>query len=111
MIPVIFVFSIFSSMKSAIHITLLLLWICALTVPSFLTVLNRDDNPELVINLNEEEPQEEAKNDVEEKQLIEHPSHLLLLPHLKKVTASDYCIISSSNLMNEIVLPPPETLV
>jgi len=98
-------------MKTAIRITLLSFWICTLTVPSFVTILNSNDDPILVINLNEEEQQEQLKKDIEEKQITYYASSIMPNAQLKKTADADHYLISTSNMMTEIVLPPPELAI
>ncbi len=99
-------------MKSAIHIALLSLWICALAVPSVVTLLNSDENPVFVMNLNEEEQQEQGKKNVEEKQIANNCSiSLAVIAQLENSGATDFYLISASGRMTEIIIPPPEAVI
>jgi hypothetical protein len=95
-------------MKSAIQVILLTLWICALAVPSVVTVLNSGEKPVMVMNLNEEEQQESISWDAEKKDLLRQSLfsiYLLQLENAAIVPASHKAI---SDPLFEISLPPPE---
>ena len=96
-------------MKTAVRITLLSLWICALTVPSLVTVINSSDDPVLVINLNEEEQQELGKKDISEEKIISHGYYSGLVAwYQKKNLFTGYHFFGISNHYQDISLPPPE---
>lgn len=92
------------------RITILLLWLFAVTAPSIITLCDID-NPIVVTNLNEEEQQESGKKSMgEEKFVKENFLDFTLIPLTKKLLVNNFLILGSFNLSFEILSPPPELL-
>lgn len=92
------------------RITILLLWLFAVTAPSIITLCDID-NPIVVTNLNEEEQQESGKKSMgEEKFVKENFLDFTLIPLTKKLLVNNFLILGSFNLSFEILSPPPEHL-
>lgn len=92
------------------RITILLLWLFAVTAPSIITLCDID-NPIVVTNLNEEEQQESGKKSMgEEKFVKENFLDFTLIPLTKKLSVNNFLILRSFNLSFEILSPPPEHL-
>ena len=87
---------------------LLCLWVSALTVPSFVTILKVEENVLLVVN-NEEEQQEQSKTDAEEKQIIcKLLSANSLSMKRQRFNTFAYSLGLHGNPAQEIISPPPE---
>jgi len=100
------------TMKFTIHIVLLSLWICALVVPSVVTLLHHHEKPVIVLNLNEEEKPEQGKTDTDEKSMI--CSGLLTqgLAMRFAIDMSDvYYPSEHTDHTIEITSPPPEIII
>tara|TARA_R110000868_G_scaffold126650_3_gene333872 strand:- start:155 stop:451 length:297 start_codon:yes stop_codon:yes gene_type:complete len=92
------------------RITILLLWLFAVTAPSIITLCDIE-NPIVVTNLNEEEQQESSKKSMgEEKYVKENFLDFALIPIVKKLSVNNVPILGSFNLSFEILSPPPEHL-
>ena len=97
-------------MKYIARITLLLLWLFALTAPSIITLCDID-NPIVVTNLNEEEQQESGKKSMgEEKFVKENLLAFSLIAIYKNSIKLNHHIIGCFDLSLEVLSPPPEQL-
>ncbi|MEX0288163.1 MAG: hypothetical protein AB3N14_03560 [Flavobacteriaceae bacterium] len=96
-------------MKVAIHITLLTLWVCALTVPCLINIASKGESHIIVMGLGEEEKPEEGKKDKSEEKIIpEAIGTSVALIYSDKSLSTDNYILELSNHTPEIHLPPPE---
>ena len=97
-------------MKYIARITLLLLWLFAVTAPSIITLCDVD-NPIVVTNLNEEEQQESGKKSMgEEKFVKENLLDFSLIAIYENSIKPNHHIIGYFDLSLEVLSPPPEHL-
>jgi hypothetical protein len=97
-------------MKYIARITLLLLWLFAVTAPSIITLCNID-NPIVVTNLNEEEQQESGKKSMgEEKFVKENSLDFSIIAIYENSVIGNIHVIGSFGLSLEVLSPPPELL-
>ncbi|SHI42021.1 hypothetical protein [Pseudozobellia thermophila] len=95
-------------MKGIYRVTLLLLWLFAITAPSLITLYDTD-NAIVVNNLNEEEQQESGKKSQAEEKFVDH--HILdfaLTNFSLRPEIGDYHRFSSLDHTLEVLSPPPE---
>lgn len=101
----------YSNMKTAVHITLLALWVCALTAPSFAIIYDQGDSSVFVMNLGEEEQEEQGNKDISEEKIIPSNTNNTLIFFTKANNSTiDNYILGRSNLSLDIAIPPPEHL-
>ncbi|MDF4220400.1 MULTISPECIES: hypothetical protein [Maribacter] len=97
-------------MKLVARITLLLLWLFAVTAPSIITLCDIE-NPIVLTNLNEEE-QESGKKSIGEEKFVKENSLVFSI-----VSISENSIISNTHKLGyldlylEIVSPPPDEII
>jgi len=95
-------------MKYKAHITLLLLWLFAVTAPSIITLCDVD-NPIVVTNLNEEEQHESGKKSMgEEKFVKENLLDFSLIAIYENSISLNFHSIGCFGLSLEVLSPPPE---
>lgn len=100
------------TMKFTIRILLLSLWICALVVPSVITLLHQHEKPVIVLNLNEEEKPEQGKTDSDEITMICSSPLMQDLSMRFAINISDiYYPSEHTDHTVEITLPPPENII
>jgi len=96
--------------KSRMHFILLGLWLFAISAPSVITLIDVD-RPVVVSNLNEEEHQEQVKNNVDEKKVLNNAlSDFSLLSQWQESILHNPYLLRNSDHKVEIVLPPPECI-
>jgi len=94
------------------HHILLFLWLFAIFAPSTISLLSDENKSIVTINLNEEEQQEQGKNNVDEKLIVEHSnSDFSLLSRLQASLFYDFHKFGNSEHASEIILPPPERFI
>ncbi|WP_405384657.1 hypothetical protein [Maribacter sp. LLG6340-A2] len=97
-------------MKYIARITLLLLWLFAITAPSIITLCDTE-NPIVVTNLNEEEQQETGKKSMgEEKYVKDNSIDLSLVATTKNSISRNNYILGCFDFALEVISPPPENL-
>lgn len=97
-------------MKYIARITLLLLWLFAVTAPSIITLCDID-NPIVVTNLNEEEQHESGKKSMgEEKFVRENSLDFSLIAIYQSLFSRNIHVIGYFGLSLEVLSPPPEHL-
>ncbi|APQ17179.1 hypothetical protein [Maribacter hydrothermalis] len=95
-------------MKNIARITLLILWLFALSAPSVITIFNINDTIVLT-NLNEEEQQESVKKSIgEEKFVKENYLNFSLIASYKNLIQSSFQVVDNSILSLDVVSPPPK---
>ena len=97
--------------KSRVHVILLGLWLFAIMAPSVITLADVD-KPLVVSNLTEEEQQEQGKNSLDEKKVLNDGlSGLSLLSLWQESALFNPYLLKDSDHNAEIILPPPESVV
>lgn len=96
-------------MKHIARITLLFLWLFAITAPSIITLCDIE-NPIVVSNLNEEEQESGKKSMGEEKFVKENFIDFSMLAYSSNSNNSNYYIIGCFDFALEVISPPPEQL-
>ena len=93
-------------------LVLLSVWLFAIFAPPVISVFSEDGNPLITINLNEEEPQEQAKKDLDEKVVLERNfANYILLAKFWNSSKYFPSLLKNSDNTSEIVLPPPEKYI
>lgn len=97
-------------MKSFIFVILTSIWFTGILAPPILQLLDVD-KPLIIINLNEEEPQELAKKDLSEEIILSNlPGHQSIF-FLSSLTQTNWeHSLQYLSYSSEIHLPPPEVL-
>lgn len=95
-------------MKGFAQVVLLCLWLFALVAPCVITLID-NENPVLVINLNEEEQQESVKKSFAKEKII-NDGHFDVshMAQFQRVVLGDYYSVGHIEHTLEILLPPPE---
>ncbi len=97
-------------MKFIGRITILLLWLFAVTAPSIITLCDVD-NPIVLTNLNEEEQQESGKKSIgEEKFVKENLLDFSMISNYDSSFNDNIYVIGYFGLSLEVLSPPPEQL-
>ncbi|MDO1512704.1 hypothetical protein Q2T41_08555 [Maribacter confluentis] len=97
-------------MKHIARITLLLLWLFAITAPSIITLCDTE-NPIVVTNLNEEEQQETGKKSMgEEKYVKENAIDFSLIALTQNTNSRKHYLLGCFDFALEVISPPPEYL-
>ena len=97
-------------MKFIARITILLLWLFAVTAPSIITLCDID-NPIVLTNLNEEEQQESGKKSIgEEKFVKENLLDFSMISNYDSSFNDNIYVIGYFGLSLEVLSPPPEQL-
>tara|TARA_R110002051_G_scaffold71624_5_gene129424 strand:+ start:64157 stop:64450 length:294 start_codon:yes stop_codon:yes gene_type:complete len=96
-------------MKHIARITLLFLWLFAITAPSIITLCDIE-NPIVVSNLNEEEQESGKKSMGEEKFVKENFIDFSMLAYSNNSNNRNYYIIGCFDFALEVISPPPEQL-
>ncbi len=95
-------------MKQLIRISLLLLWLFAISAPSVLTMFHID-KPIVINTLGEEEPLDLGKKlSADEITINNLQADLMLFALSKKSELSDFYLLGHHNSPMEILLPPPK---
>jgi hypothetical protein len=95
-------------MKSFIFVILTSVWLTGILAPPILQLLDVS-KPFISINLNEEEPQEQAKKDLSEEIILSNlPGHQSIF-FLRNLTQTNWeHSLQYLSYTTEIQLPPPE---
>ncbi len=95
-------------MKNLARITLLFLWLFAITAPSIITLMDVDRSIVLT-NVNEEEQQESSKKSQAEEKMVKDTAFNFLLETLHKNSVVDaHRPVGYKGYILEIISPPPE---
>ncbi len=95
-------------MKSLIIIVLSTIWILGVLTPPIVHLIT-DDASFISMNLNEEEPQEQQKKDIDEEKILTFPNHgFPLWGNKNNMVLSDSASFIILSHTTEIPLPPPE---
>lgn len=89
------------------RITLLLLWLFAVTAPSIITLCDVE-NPIVVTNLNEEEQESGKKSMGEEKFVKENSLDFSIVAIFENSISSNFNIEGYQDLSLEVLSPPPD---
>lgn len=89
------------------RITLLLLWLFAVTAPSIITLCDID-NPIVITNLNEEEQESGKKSMGEEKFFKENSLDFSTIAIFESSIISNFNPIGYLDLSQEVFSPPPD---
>jgi hypothetical protein len=95
-----------------VHISLLTLWILAISAPSLISIYEEGDTAIFVMNLGEEEQEEQGGKDIGEEKIIpSFPYKILQVFPDENNSSLDNYILGRSNFSLDISLPPPEQIV
>lgn len=98
--------------KSRILYIMLFLWLFAIFAPSVISLLSEEHTSLLTINLSEKEQQEQEKNNIDEKLIVEGAdTNFSDLSHLQSSLSYNFYILENSEHISEIILPPPEYFI
>jgi hypothetical protein len=89
------------------RITLLLLWLFAVTAPSIITLCDVE-NPILITNLNEEEQESGKKSLGEEKFVKENSLDFSIVSIFENSINSNFNMKGYQDLSLEVLSPPPD---
>ena len=89
------------------RITLLLLWLFAVTAPSIITLCDVE-NPIVITNLNEEEQESGKKSMGEEKFVKENLLDFSIAAIFENSIISNFSMIGYMDLSLEVPSPPPD---
>lgn len=98
-------------MKSFVFVILTSVWLTGILVPPMLQLLDIND-PMISININEEEPQEQGKKDLNEEIILSNLSRHQSLFFLRGLSQPKYeHDLYYLSYPTEIQLPPPEAIL
>jgi hypothetical protein len=97
-------------MRSYIYIFLTSIWLTGILAPPILQLFDVN-RPILVVNLNEEEPQEQAKKDLSEELILTRLTGQQSMIFLRSFTKNNWDhSLNYVSFTSEIPLPPPEVI-